>query len=211
MWSRRLKEFICARDDFVFYVIWYLEPVKWFQNLVGIRRPGCCNDGKSKAVCYYVTWCLYHRQYEQWLALSINGSAYIADECTCFLHVCCSVLIEYWVYQGLPRHAVEHDGRLMFANVSRSDAGEYTCTAVDLPHVGPASVTLSVEFTCKSQRYNSSTMRMCWWWFFIVIVIVITEPSYYKIVFLCFGNFWWLFQFGVDSRIHVALTTMQKN
>jgi len=50
VWSRRLKKFICDRDDFVFYVIWYLEPVKWFQNLVGIRRPGCCNDGTSKWV-----------------------------------------------------------------------------------------------------------------------------------------------------------------
>jgi len=28
VWSRRLKEFICDRDDFVFYAIWYLEPVK---------------------------------------------------------------------------------------------------------------------------------------------------------------------------------------
>jgi len=28
VWSRRLKEFICDRDNFVFYAIWYLEPVK---------------------------------------------------------------------------------------------------------------------------------------------------------------------------------------
>ena len=31
VWSRRLKEFICDRDDFVFYAIWYLKPVKTWE------------------------------------------------------------------------------------------------------------------------------------------------------------------------------------
>jgi len=43
VWSRRLKEFICDRDAFVFYAIWYLEPVKWFQNLVS--ESAWCKQG----------------------------------------------------------------------------------------------------------------------------------------------------------------------
>jgi len=56
-------------------------------------------------------------------------------------------------YRGLPQHAVERDGRLIISNAVPSDSGEYTCTAVDLPDVRPASARLTVEHTCESRLF----------------------------------------------------------
>jgi len=39
-----------------------------------------------------------------------------------------------------------------------SDSGKYTCTAIDLPQVEPAFVTLTVEDTCKSDTVFSCCM-----------------------------------------------------
>jgi len=41
VWSRRLKEFICDRDNFVFYAIWYLEVISesgWHQKTWVLQR-----------------------------------------------------------------------------------------------------------------------------------------------------------------------------
>jgi len=59
-------------------------------------------------------------------------------------------------YQGLSRDAVEREGQLTISNALLSDSGEYTCTAIDLPRIEPATVILTVEHTCKSQCLSAA-------------------------------------------------------
>jgi len=47
VWSRRLKEFICDRDNFVFYAIWYLEPVECFRIWLASEDLGTATTARA--------------------------------------------------------------------------------------------------------------------------------------------------------------------
>jgi len=50
MLRRRLEELIRGRNNFVFNVFLYLEPVQPFENIVRIGGPGRCKNSKSKSI-----------------------------------------------------------------------------------------------------------------------------------------------------------------
>ena len=104
--------------------VWYIHSDLWTFSVKFLFHFHCLQ---------WFTFSSYISNYNYSTVLSLNARCYLTGVC-----------------QGLPRHAVERDGRLMITNVLSSHSGTYTCTAIDLQDVQPASVILTVEDTCKS-------------------------------------------------------------